>query len=53
MIRIITDSAADFTQEELQTLHVRCVPMTIVFDGDTYTDGVDLPQEIFCCSFPL
>ncbi|MFR3405796.1 MAG: hypothetical protein ACLTV6_04250 [Christensenellales bacterium] len=28
-------------------LNVRCVPMTIAFGGDTYTDGVDLPQEIF------
>ena len=47
MIRILTDSASDFTQEELQKLNVRCVPMTIAFGGDTYTDGVDLPQEIF------
>lgn len=47
MIRIITDSAADFSQAELQKLSVRCVPMTIAFGGDSYTDGVDLPQEIF------
>ena len=39
MIRILTDSATDFTQEELQKLNVRCVPMTIAFGGDTYTDG--------------
>lgn len=26
MIRILTDSATDFTQEELQKLNVRCVP---------------------------
>lgn len=31
MIRIITDSAADFTQEELRRLDIRCVPMTISF----------------------
>ena len=47
MIRIITDSAADFSQSELQTLSVRCVPMTVSFGEDSYTDGVDLPQEIF------
>ena len=47
MIRIITDSAADFSQSELQALSVRCVPMTISFGEDSYTDGVDLPQEIF------
>ena len=44
MIRILTDSATDFTQEELQKLNVRCVPMTIAFGSDTYTGGVDLPQ---------
>ena len=47
MIRIITDSAADFSQSELQALSVRCVPMTVSFGEDSYTDGVDLPQEIF------
>ena len=46
MIRIITDSAADFSQSELQALSVRCVPMTVSFGEDSYTDGVDLPQEI-------
>ena len=47
MIRIITDSAADFSQSELQALSVHCVPMTVSFGEDSYTDGVDLPQEIF------
>ena len=36
MIRIITDSAADFTQEELRRLDIRCVPMTISFSDETY-----------------
>ena len=40
MIRIITDSAADFSQSELQALSVRCVPMTVSFCEDSYTDAV-------------
>ena len=47
MIRIITDSAADFTQEELRQLDIRCVPMTISFSDETYRDGVDLTSETF------
>ena len=47
MIRIITDSAADFTQEELRRLNIRCVPMTISFSDETYRDGVDLTTETF------
>ena len=47
MIRIITDSAADFTQEELRRLDIRCVPMTISFSDETYRDGVDLTSETF------
>lgn len=47
MIRIITDSAADFTQEELRRLDIHCVPMTISFSDETYRDGVDLTSETF------
>ncbi len=47
MIRIITDSAADFSQQELQNRRITCVPMHIAFGEDSYTDGVDLPSELF------
>ena len=47
MIRIITDSAADFTQEELRRLNIRCVPMTISFSDASYHDGIDLTPELF------
>lgn len=46
-IRILTDSAADFTQQELREHNVSCVPMQITFGTDTYTDGVDLTGDIF------
>ena len=46
-IRIITDSAADFSPAELERLHVTCVPMQVVFGKDSYTDGQTLTSEIF------
>lgn len=47
MIRIITDSASDMSRQELAERQIICVPMHITFGEDTYTDGVDLPQELF------
>lgn len=38
-IRIITDSAADFTQQELAAHHIHCVPMTITFGEEAFIDG--------------
>lgn len=46
-MRIITDSAADFTPAELERLGVTCVPMQIVFGADSYIDGRTLPPELF------
>lgn len=47
MIRIITDSAADFSQQALAHHRIVCVPMHIAFGEDSYTDGLDLPPELF------
>lgn len=46
-IRIITDSAADFTSQELAANGITCVPMQITFGEDTYVDGIDLTPDIF------
>lgn len=46
-MRIITDSAADFSLEELNKLHITCVPLQITFGEDAYTDGVTLTADIF------
>ena len=46
-MRIITDSAADFTLEEIKNLDITCVPLQVNFDEDTYADGVTLTPEIF------
>lgn len=47
MIRIITDSAADFTADELSKYNVTMVPLQVTFGDDTYEDGVTLTQDIF------
>ena len=38
MIRIITDTASDFSVEEAKELNITLLPMLISFDNDTYLD---------------
>ncbi|MBR5302916.1 MAG: DegV family protein [Clostridia bacterium] len=47
MIRIITDSAADFTADERRYHNLTAIPLQIVFGDDAYEDGVTLPAEVF------
>lgn len=44
-MRIITDSAADLTAEELRCSDVACVPMQVMFGEETFTAGRDLTDE--------
>ena len=46
-MRIITDSAADFTNEELRAHRIECVRTQVLLGGETYTPGVDLSEEEF------
>lgn len=47
MVRIITDSAADFEPWELEQLNITCIPLTVMFDEKEYLDGVDLTKDNF------
>lgn len=47
MIRIITDSTADFLPEVAQELGVFVVPLKVIFGDDEYLDGVDLTNAQF------
>ena len=47
MVRIITDSAADFEAHELQRLNVACIPLSVSFDEECYLDGVELSKAQF------
>ncbi|MGN0777438.1 MAG: DegV family protein [Candidatus Ventricola sp.] len=47
MIRIITDSAADFSAAELSQYNLTMVPLQVTFGDDTYEDGITLTPDIF------
>lgn len=46
-MRIITDSAADFSSAELSKYSITAVPLQVVFGVDAYADGVTLTPDIF------
>lgn len=46
-MHIITDSAADFSADELLKYNVTAVPLQVVFGTDSYEDGVTLTPDIF------
>lgn len=41
MIRILVDSASDYTLEEIKQKHMEYVPITVSLNGSSYRDGVD------------
>lgn len=47
MVRIITDSAADFESHELDKLNITCVPMQISFGDNEYRENENLTKEQF------
>ena len=42
MVRIITDSAADFEPRELENKNITCIPLTVSFGNDDYQENVNL-----------
>ena len=47
MVRIITDSAADFELQELEQLQITCIPLGVTFGEQSYQDGVELNKAQF------
>ncbi len=47
MVRIITDSAADFEPRELDALNITCIPLTVSFGTDDYQENVNLNKIQF------
>ena len=47
MIRIITDSAADFEPAELERMQITCIPLTVFLDGQEYQENVNLSKNQF------
>lgn len=46
-IRIITDSTSDIPLDRQRRLGIDIVPLSVIFDGVRYTDGVDLKNAQF------
>ena len=47
MVRIITDSAADFEPAELQKLNITCIPLTVYFGDAAYQENTTLSKALF------
>ena len=47
MVRIITDSAADFSPAEYQKLNITCIPLTVMFGEDAYQENRNLSKDQF------
>ena len=47
MIRIITDSAADFEPQELKKLNISCIPLSVQFGEVDYQENVNLTKNQF------
>ncbi|BDR60473.1 DegV family protein [Lactobacillus xylocopicola] len=46
-IKVLTDSSAQLTPEEIEKYHITVVPLSITIDGATYVDGVDITRAEF------
>lgn len=46
-IRIVTDSAADYSVQEIEKRKITCIPMTVTFGEKSYVDGRDITKEDF------
>ena len=47
MVRIITDSAADFTPRELEHHKIICIPLTVMFGDTEYQENINLTKDRF------
>lgn len=47
MVRIITDSAADFEPAELEQMQIICIPLTVVFGQQEYHENENLTKDRF------
>ena len=47
MVRIITDSAADFEPAELEQLNISCIPLSVMLEEKSYRENIDLGKDQF------
>ncbi|WEV71588.1 DegV family protein [Lactobacillus sp. ESL0785] len=46
-IKIMTDSSAQLTPEEIAQYHIKVIPLLVTIDDQTYVDGVDITRHEF------
>jgi DegV family protein with EDD domain len=47
-IKLFSDSTCDLPLEEIERMDIGIVPLIVTFDGDVYSDGVNItPSELF------
>ena len=46
-LRVATDSASDYSQEEAKALGIDVIPLGITVDGELYLDGIDMSKDLF------
>ncbi len=47
MLNIITDSSAEISEEEARALGIKIIPLTVIFGGNAYLEGVELAKDEF------
>ncbi|MFD2170936.1 DegV family protein [Tumebacillus lipolyticus] len=47
MLHVVTDSTADLSPSTVQEYGIAITPLNVIFEGNTYADGVDLTKEQF------
>jgi DegV family protein with EDD domain len=47
LVRIVTDSAADFEPWELEKNNIKAVPLSVIFGEKEYKENIDLTKERF------
>ena len=47
MVRIVTDSSSEISQEEAKRLNIEVLPLTIIFGNEQYRDGIDITSDEF------
>ncbi len=47
MLRIVTDSSSEISQEEAKRLDIEVLPLTIIFGSEQYRDGIDITSDEF------
>ena len=46
-IRIVTDSTADLSTDQIESFGIKVVPLTVTFGTNSFYDGIDLSAEEF------